>query len=99
MPLTKLTRNGQVTLPAEARRALRLKEGDYLEAEVVDDVVQLRPVRVVDRAAADRRLDEIGRQVKWAGADPEPSDDELLERVDDDIHAMRTAEHAKNRSR
>lgn len=99
MPLTKLTRNGQVTLPAEARKALRLKEGDYLEAEVVNDVVQLRPVRVVDRAAADRRLDEIGRQVKWVGLGPEPSDDELLEMVDDDIHAMRTEEHAKNRSR
>ena len=99
MPLTKLTRNGQVTLPAEARKALRLKEGDYLEAEVVNDVVQLRPVRVVDRAAADRRLDEIGRQVKWVGPGTEPSDDELLEMVDDDIHAMRTEEHAKNRSR
>ena len=99
MSLTKLTRNGQVTLPAEARKALRLKEGDYLEAEVVDDVVRLRPVRVVDRAAADRRLEEIGRQVKWVGPGPEPSDDELLKMIDDDIHAMRADEYAKNRSR
>ena len=36
MPLVKMTRNGQVTLPAEARKALRLKEGDYLEAEVAE---------------------------------------------------------------
>lgn len=99
MPLTKMTRNGQVTLPAGIRKALRLHEGDYLEAEMVEDVVQLRPVRVVDRAAADRRLDEIGRQVKWVGAGPEPSDEALLEMVDDDVHAMRAQEHAPDRSR
>jgi AbrB family looped-hinge helix DNA binding protein len=99
MPLTKMTRNGQVTLPAGIRKALRLEEGDYLEAELVDDAVRLRPVRMVDRAAADRRLDEIGHQVRWVGPGPEPSDEELLEMVDDDIHAMRAEEHAKGRSR
>ena len=96
MPLTKVTRHGQVTLPAETRKALRIKEGDYLEAEVVDDVVQLRPVRVVDRAAVDRRLKEILSRVKWIGPGPEPSEDELMEMVVEDIHAMRAEEYAKS---
>jgi len=31
MPITKITRNNQITLPAEIRKALNVKEGDYLE--------------------------------------------------------------------
>ncbi len=34
MPLTKVTRNYQVTLSAEVRKALGIKEGDYLEVKV-----------------------------------------------------------------
>ena len=100
MPLTKLTRNGQVTLPVSIRKALQLTEGDFLEAEMVNKTtVQLRPVRIVNRAAADRRFKEITGQVKWIGPGPEPSDDEILEMVDDEIHAMRAEDHAKSRPR
>jgi AbrB family looped-hinge helix DNA binding protein len=38
MTLIRLLRGGQVTLPAEVRQRLRLVQGDYLEAEVVDTV-------------------------------------------------------------
>jgi AbrB family looped-hinge helix DNA binding protein len=99
MPLTKMTRNGQVTLPAGIRKALRLEEGDYLEAELVDDAVRLRPVRMVDRAKAWESLMTVVNRPKWVGPGPEPSEDELLEMVDDDIHAMRAEEHAKGRPR
>lgn len=34
MTLVKLKQKGQMTLPAELRRALSLKEGDLLEANV-----------------------------------------------------------------
>ena len=57
MSLVKVIRNGQITLPAEAREALRLKEGDYLEAEVVEGEVRLKPV-AVDRKAAWRKIRE-----------------------------------------
>ncbi len=36
MSLTKVTRNYQVTLPAEVRRTLGIKEGDCLEVKVED---------------------------------------------------------------
>ena len=77
MPLVKMTRNGQVTLPAEARKALRLKEGDYLEAEVAEGEVRLKPVAVVDRTRAWDDLMAIISEPKWRGPAPEPSDDEL----------------------
>ena len=99
MPLTKLTRNGQVTLPAEARRKLRLKEGDYLEAEVVGDGVLLRPVSVVDREVAWQQLFDAMNSVKYVGPEPEPSEDETMDTIVDEIDAMRRENDEKSRSR
>jgi AbrB family looped-hinge helix DNA binding protein len=83
MALVKVLRGRQVTLPAEARKALRLKEGDYLEAQVVGESLQLKAV--IDRP-------------KWVGPGPEPSEDELMATVVDELHAMR-AERDEGRSR
>jgi AbrB family looped-hinge helix DNA binding protein len=99
MALTKLTRNGQVTLPADARRKLRLKEGDYLEAEVVGDGVVLRPVSVVDREAAWQQVSGAMSSVEYVGPEPEPLEDETMEMVVDEIHAMRRENDDKSRSR
>ena len=49
MPLIKLRSGAQITLPGEVRRALGVREGDYLEAEVVDRGVLLRAATGVDR--------------------------------------------------
>ena len=46
MTLVKLRRAAQITLPLAIRRAARLKEGDYLEAEVTKAGILLRPVNV-----------------------------------------------------
>jgi len=89
MALVKLLRGGQLTLPAEARKALRLAEGDYLEAEVVQGGVMLKPVAVVDRTKAWDDLMAIIDEPKWRGPGPEPSDDELLELADEEVHALR----------
>ncbi len=42
---TVLSSKGQVVLPAEARRALKLGQGDRMSVEVKDGGVFLRPVR------------------------------------------------------
>lgn len=89
MSLVKLLRGGQVTLPSEARKALRLTEGDYLEAEVVEKGVLLRPVKVVDREAAWESIRRAQASVRYVGPEPEPSDDELLAMADDEVHATR----------
>jgi AbrB family looped-hinge helix DNA binding protein len=99
MPLTKITRNGQITLPASVREALRVKEGDYLEAEVVEGVVRLKPVTVVDREEADRQLQEILSRVKYIGPEPEPSEDELMDMIVEEIHEMRREQNDQGSSR
>ena len=46
MTLVRLRRAAQITLPVDIRQAARLKEGDYLEAEVTAEGILLRPVSV-----------------------------------------------------
>lgn len=89
MSVVKLLRGGQITLPAEIRRALELDEGDHLEAEMVAGAVVLRPRAPVDREEAWTRLMRIVERPKWRGPGPEPGEDEFMEEVVEDIHAMR----------
>jgi hypothetical protein len=51
------------------------------------------PGRTLDpeaiRAKADADLDAILNRVKWVGPGPEPSEDEVMDLVNDEIHALR----------
>jgi AbrB family looped-hinge helix DNA binding protein len=98
MALVRMLRGGQVTLPAEARKALKLNEGDYLDLEVTDGTVTLKPVTVIDRTEADRQLDAILSRVRYVGPKSPPSDDEMMDAVVDEIRTVRIG-HAKGRSR
>lgn len=44
MPLLKIKRSAQVTLPLELRRQFHLAEGDYMEAEARPEGILLKPV-------------------------------------------------------
>lgn len=50
--LIKVTRNGQVTLPASVRRQLRVEEGDYLEVRVTENSIILTPKTLIDKSQA-----------------------------------------------
>jgi AbrB family looped-hinge helix DNA binding protein len=63
MALLKLRRASQITLPAELRRQFHLAEGDYLEAEAVKEGILLRPVSIIDRARARKRLIAVMERV------------------------------------
>lgn len=89
MALVKVARQGAVTLPAEARRALGIKEGDYLEAEVVDGELRLKPVAVVDRKAAWRRIREAQASVRYLGPEPRPSPEEEEQWIFDTVRELR----------
>lgn len=49
---SKITRNGQITIPASVRRELGVEEGDLVEIEVVDEKAVLIPKRLVDKSQA-----------------------------------------------
>lgn len=49
---SKVTRHGQITLPASVRKELEIEEGDLVEIEVVDERAVLVPKKLVDKSQA-----------------------------------------------
>ncbi len=96
--LTKITRNYQVTIPPAARRALKLKVGDFVEATQQRDGVLLRPARVVTQDTFDQ---EVRRRLAEGLADlkagrtsgPFATADELI------AHLHRVARRSRPRKR
>ena len=87
MSLVKVRRAAQITLPAEMRDALHVREGDYLEAELVAGGVLLRPVAIVSREQAWRDIEDIVGSVQLlpeqAAKSLEEQEREILEVVNE----------------
>jgi len=73
--LTKVTRNGQITLPAAVRRAAGIKEGDLVAVIIEGDTITLVPKRLVDKSQAYFWSDA------WQQAEREASEDIAQGRV------------------
>ncbi len=52
MVRTALRAKGQITLPADIRKAVHLEEGDLLEAEITSEGILLRPQKLIDATQA-----------------------------------------------
>lgn len=50
--LTKVTRQGQITLPAQVRQRLRIEEGDLIEVTVEGERVVMMPKKLIDKSQA-----------------------------------------------
>ena len=47
MELVKVKRNYQITIPQNLRRLIRLSVGDYVEVDIQDGTLVIRPVKVI----------------------------------------------------
>ena len=83
MPLVKIIRHGQITLPADFREKLDIKEGDYLEAELEGKTIVLKPKLVMDRDDAVKALHQIMSDVQSRNKDidPETLEKEIAEAI------------------
>lgn len=52
MPIIKVIRNGQITLPKEFREALNIDKGQVLEAELKESRIILKPLAFVENGHA-----------------------------------------------
>ena len=85
MPLVKVKRFAQVTLPSDVRKQFHIVEGDYLEAEAVEDGILLKPVAVVERkrAWADlfQVIDRVGQRAPKSSRKTEKQEEEEIARI------------------
>jgi AbrB family looped-hinge helix DNA binding protein len=89
MALVRLLRGGQVTLPAELRQKLQVKEGDYLEAEVVENGMLLKPVAFVSRERAWKAIREAQQSVRYIGPEPRPHPEDEEEQIYEIVREFR----------
>lgn len=84
MPLVKVVRNGQITIPKELRAILDIQEGDFLEINLRDSDMVIKPKIAIDKDLARERffkaVDEIREEMK--DADPEQITNEIEEAVE-----------------
>jgi AbrB family looped-hinge helix DNA binding protein len=93
MSRVQVRRGADITwLPEEARQKLRLAEGDYLEVEVVEDGVLLRPSRESRRRAALERIRKAQAGVHYIGPEPRPSPEEEEQVIAELLEAEKAAE-------
>ena len=81
MALVRLKRAAQITLPAELRKQFNLEEGDYLEAEAVEDGILLKPVSVIVRQKAWENvrevLDRVYAKLPHSDRNPQEQEEEI----------------------
>ncbi len=97
MPIVKVNKNFQVTIPASIRRELNISEGDLLEAMATEDGILYKIKDLVDRDISDYwrqkaqeegevELSEGGKQkLEKALAEMEQGRTEEFDNVDDPI--------------
>ncbi len=67
MAVTKVTRNYQVTIPAEIRKALGIQEGELLEVKLEGDRIvlqRLRKKRKTLKLGKSMSVEEIERSIR-----------------------------------
>ncbi len=79
MPLVHVKKNYQITIPSRLRNALKIKEGDLMEAEIEGESIMLRPKSVVDRIE-EKRQEWIASLIKTGREHPvDISEEEIVE--------------------
>jgi AbrB family looped-hinge helix DNA binding protein len=85
MGLTRVRTKGQITIPEEIRRTLRLEEGDVVDVAIEDGSIVLRPKKLIEASQAWFWTDAWQAGEREASADiaagrvtRHESDDELL---------------------
>ena len=71
----------QLTLPEELSDALHLADEDYLEAEVVEEGVLLKPSPEARRRAALSGIRKAQASVRYVGPEPRPDPEEEERRI------------------
>lgn len=86
--ITKVTRNGQVTLPASVRREAHVEEGDLLSVRLEGENIVLTPKKLIEKSQAYFWTEEWQQAEREAERDISEGRVTAFETVDDLIAAL-----------
>lgn len=92
MPIVKLGRSRQVTIPKKLFEELELKEGDYLEVERKGDQLILTPKELIDRDKAKGELFKLISRIRERNKNVSP--DEVGAALHEALEEVRAARRA-----
>jgi bifunctional DNA-binding transcriptional regulator/antitoxin component of YhaV-PrlF toxin-antitoxin module len=98
MTRVRLLRDGKVTLPAAVRQKLKLTHGDWLEAELVERGVLLRPISKLERERALEQMFAAKARVRPTPEQAKKSPKDQEREIFEEVKAMRRA-YAQDRPR
>ncbi len=64
MPIVKVTRNKQITIPSKIARKLGIKEGDYVEVTLRGEELVIKKIRTLDELAGSWKHVDVERIIK-----------------------------------
>lgn len=97
MPLVKVIRNGQITLPKAIRDALGIKEGDLLEVKLRSSELTIKPKAAIDKEMAGDRFFQMVNEIRASVGDVDP--DELDSTIDEAVQAAKKVTAGKTKAR
>lgn len=83
MPVVRVKRKYQVTIPVEIRKRLGLAEGDYLEVTQQENQIVLRPKAVVDKPDQEalKQLQAVLERIRKHDVPEEEVERDVLEAI------------------
>jgi AbrB family looped-hinge helix DNA binding protein len=98
MPLVKVIRNGQITLPKALRDALGIKEGDLLEVwKLRNSEMTIKPKAAIDKAMAGDKFFQLVDEIRASVQDVDP--EELEATIGEAVQAAKKVTAKRNKAR
>jgi AbrB family looped-hinge helix DNA binding protein len=97
MPLVKVIRNGQITLPKALRDVLGIKEGDLLEVKLRNSEMTIKPKAAIDKAMAGDRFFQMVDEIRASVQDVDP--EELEATIAEAVQAAKKVTAKRNKAR
>jgi len=95
MPLIRVVRNGQVTIPKDIRDQLGINEGDFLEVEPTEAGVFLRTKVMVDKSDALKALTKAFEKLRASDKVQQMDETDINAIIEEAIRAARSEEGVK----
>ncbi len=97
MPLVKVIRNGQITIPKGLRATLGIQEGDFLEIKLKGRQMVVIPKVAIDKELAREKFFRVVNEIRASVKDADP--EEIAKEIDEAVQTARKAAAKKIKAR